>query len=104
MVLVNERREILGTAFLPFFVDVRPRSVLPKGSIVPKHIIAIFEADWKHLLNNRACQSRKSLKEMTHLYSKLQAKRPDFLRKFTFPPKTIFAALFTAHIRSLCEL
>ena len=51
MVLVNERREILGTPFVCFFMDVGPRTVLLKGPIVPKHVIAIFEGDWKHFLN-----------------------------------------------------
>ena len=50
MVLVNELREILGTSFPRFFVDVGPRTALLKGPIVPKHVIAIYEGDWKQNL------------------------------------------------------
>ena len=64
MVLVNKRREIFGIAFLWFFMDVGLRAVLLKGPIVSKHVIGIYEGDWKHLLNDRACHSRKSLNEI----------------------------------------
>ena len=50
MVLVSEQRETLDTPFLRFFMDVGPRAVLLKGPIVPEHVIAIFEGDWKHFL------------------------------------------------------
>ena len=63
MVLVNERREILGTPFLCFFMDVGLRTVLLKGPIIPKYVIAIFEDDWKHLLNDRAKGEKARLHE-----------------------------------------
>ena len=76
-------------------MDVGLRTVLVKGPIVPKHVIAIFESDWKHLLNDRACHSRKitkgdiPLEQMPKLFAEIY--------------DTTFTARFTAYIRLLCQ-
>lgn len=51
MLLVNERGKVVGTPLVRFCIDLWLYTISLKSPMVPKHVIAKLESDWKHLSN-----------------------------------------------------
>ena len=51
MIPINERRKIVGTPFLSFFMEVWLDTILLKGPITPQNAIPIFLGNWKHFIS-----------------------------------------------------